>query len=112
MKHLRPLQTIPQDFGELFGQAFARNTDPDTSHEAAKSMEGEQATKREAQVLAVLKQYPNGLTSHGICKMSGLSWNTATPRIAPLVRKGFVYDSGERRQDTGTRRACIVWKAT
>lgn len=104
---------MKDDQGELFpidGAAYARGSDPDTSHGAADSVRGNIATVLEYKVLRVLREHPLGLTNHEIVALTGLTWNTATPRIAPLVRKGLVYDTGRRRKGP-TNRACIVWAA-
>jgi uncharacterized membrane protein len=93
------------------GAAYARNTDPETSHQAAKVVAEEQANELEAQVLAAIKSHPQGLTNHEIVQITGLSWNTSSPRIRPLCRKNLVRDSGERRKGPGTNRRCIVWVA-
>lgn len=92
-----------------FGEAYARNEDPDTSHEAADNTEGEIASHLEKKVIKALELNPQGLTNHQIVEITHIVWNTITPRVRPLVRKGLVVDSGERR--TGpTNRRCIVWK--
>jgi hypothetical protein len=92
-------------------EAWARSRDPVTSHIAAESVRGDIATKLESDVLAAIKRHPHGLTNHELVTATGLTWNTCTPRIAPLVRKKLVVDSGERRKGP-TNRACIVWKAS
>ena len=105
-----------QEEGELWtftkrnGEAKSRSTDPDTSEQAAESVRGEVANRVEKEVLKALKSHHNGLTNHEISMVTGLPWNTCTPRIRPLVRKGLVVDSGERRQGC-TNRKCVVWKA-
>ncbi len=103
------------DFGELFGykrlNAAARNSDPDTSHLSAAFMRKEKANRLEALVVSTLRIHSHGLTNHELVTATGVDWNTITPRIAPLVRKGLVYDSGERRKGS-TNRPCIVWKST
>jgi len=102
--------------GELFddffpqGEAYARGSDPDTSSDAARHLRGNIATQLEYKVLRTLKQFPMGLTNHEIVHHSGLTWNTASPRLAPLVRKGYVVDTGRRRKGP-TNRSCIVWSA-
>ena len=92
------------------GEARARNTDPGTAHEAAAAIEGEKANQMERLVLDVLNGHPGGLTSHELVSLTGLPWNTVTPRIRPLVRKGMAIDSGRRRPGPANRR-CIVWAA-
>ena len=88
--------------------AFARHTDPETSHEAAEAVE---ATVLEQMVLKALRDNPEGLTNHEIVEATGLTWNTASPRLRPLVNKGFVYDSDVKRPGPSGRR-CIVWRLT
>lgn len=93
----------------LDGEARARNTDPATSHQAAAQVRGDDATRMEKLVFDCLNEAPHGLTNHELVEATGLTWNTVTPRIRPMVRKGLVMDSGERRPGpTGKR--CIVWK--
>lgn len=96
---------------DLFGEAHARWSDPDTSKAAAEDLAGEKATRLEYVVLATLQNFPQGLTMHEIVRLTGLPWNTVSPRIRPLVRKGFVIDSGKRRKGP-TGHSCIVWRAT
>lgn len=79
---------------DLFGEAYSRNTDPKTSKSAAKKMiDSGMATRREKQVCNAI-WYPenelDGLTCGEICIITGLQWNTASPRLAPLRRKGFI----------------------
>ena len=92
-------------------KAFARRTDPQTSKDAAKSIDDSRLSHMEQVVLSALKRHPHGLTSHDLVLETGETWNTVTPRIRPLVKKGKVYDSGERRLGPAGRN-CIVWKAT
>lgn len=97
---------------EMFsGEAYARGSDPGTSHAAAESVRGEDATRMEIKVLNAIRSSPQGMTNHEIVESTGLTWNTASPRVRPLVRKGWIADSGERRVGP-TNRKCIVWKAT
>jgi hypothetical protein len=98
------------DLFEKKDKALARRTDPDTSHEAAHKITAERLNASETVVLAALRGNPNGLTNHELVSETGMTWNTATPRIHPLVQKGKVYDSGQRRVGPAGRN-CIVWKA-
>jgi len=83
-----------------------RWSDPDTSIEAALQVD---ATVREQQVKdAVRSKGKYGATCSEIVAITGLSWNTVSPRLAPLRRKGFLYDSGQRRLGP-TNRKQIVW---
>lgn len=94
------------------GEAHARRDDPSTSHAAAKAVEGESATAMESAVLCALQINPQGLTTHEIVDFTAIEYGSVTPRIKPLVRKGWVVDSGERRIPAGRSKAGIVWKAT
>jgi hypothetical protein len=102
-----------KDQGDLFppdGEAYARSYDPETSHEAARHVRKHSASAMEAKVLRVLRAHPGGLTTHEIVRLTGIPWNTISPRLAPLVRKMMVRDSGKRRKGP-TGRSCIVWEA-
>ena len=97
------------DQPDLFGEAYARNTDPDTSHDAAESIEGDHAARMEKIALEAISASPFGLNNQELVSATGLPWPSITPRVAPLVRKGLVINSGEKR--LGPRgKQCIVWK--
>jgi hypothetical protein len=73
----------------------ARNSDPDTSYAAAQSVD---ATELERIVYNVIKSFPNGCTSDEVMKsLYHYGVQTVSPRYAPLLRKGFIVDTGERR---------------
>jgi hypothetical protein len=77
--------------GELFADhALARNTDPATSHAAArvvdKNIKGLMLVVYEAFVRAGKR----GLTNTELVAATGLDWNTCTPRVAPLIDKGLI----------------------
>ena len=95
--------TIEQPELDFTGVALARKSDPGTSHAAAREVRGERANRLERQVLAAIEESKNGLTMHEICSATGLPWNTASPRIRPMIGKGLVEDSGTRRQGHQTR---------
>jgi DNA-binding MarR family transcriptional regulator len=67
----------------------------------------------EAKVLVTLALHApySGLTTHEIAELSGIEYGSVTPRIRPLVKKGLVKDSGERRIPAGRTKAGIVWRA-
>lgn len=78
---------------DLFGEAYARKSDPHTSHEAAKKMKDSGlASKRERQVAGPFfwPENADGLTCGEVCRITGLQWNTASPRFAPLIRMGYL----------------------
>jgi hypothetical protein len=80
---------------------LVRKEDPDTSKDAAEKVD---STKLEQMVYEAVAKYPNGciaddvmthFPSHGI--------QTISPRYAPLIRKGFIEDTGERRKSSTGR---------
>ena len=92
------------------GEAYARVSDPGTSHAAAESVKGEVANKMESLVLTTLKAHYNGLTNHELVAATGLPWSSITPRVRPLVNRGLVEDSGIKKKGP-TNRMCTVWRA-
>ena len=77
-------------------QFFRRNTDPDTSHEAAAQIP---ATELEALILEAIKTFPDGCISDDVqMYLHHLRSNTITPRFTALIRKGYIVDTGERRR--------------
>lgn len=82
-----------------------RSDDPETSKEAA---EGVDSTKLEQLVLKAIKDKGNNgatcfeigeiLPQHGV--------QTITPRVAPLLRKGYIYRNGDKRK--GTRMQLVL----
>lgn len=83
-----------------------RNDDPDTSHEAAYSVN---SATTQGYILDLLRTHPDGLTAHEMSELLRMALNTVSPCTAPLLRKEFIVDSGERRPGPSGRR-CIVWK--
>jgi hypothetical protein len=85
---------------ELY-RALFRKTDPETSKEAAESVP---VARLEKIVYEAIKASPNGLTTDEIEKsLPGVKLNSISPRIAPLIKKGYIYDSGERRKASSGR---------
>lgn len=98
---------------ELFPQSriehgAARIADPDTAKTAAASV---RVADLEERVLKALRKYPlAGMTSHELAVYLNIELVSISPRLRPLVNKGLVVDSGERRQGDSHRKS-IVWKA-
>jgi DNA-binding transcriptional regulator GbsR (MarR family) len=88
-------------------KALARNSDPETSHEAAASVN---VTNLEAEVLAVLRANPLGLTVDELTKATGLEKVTVSPRMRPLCSKKLVKESGKAPGRSGRRQT--IWMAT
>lgn len=82
-----------------------RYNDPDTSKEAALSVN---ATRLEELFLGVLARHPDGRTSHQVADALNIPLVSISPRTAPLVRKGKIYKAGERAGENGRMRT--VWK--
>jgi hypothetical protein len=75
---------------------LARRTDPETSHQAAESVD---TTALEHIVYETIKQFPNGCIGDDVVQMlPQFGIQTISPRYAPLLRKGFIVDTGERRK--------------
>jgi hypothetical protein len=88
-------------------QGKARWSDPPTSHAAAEQVN---ATKLEVIVAAAIRRAgPRGLIAAELPEHTGLALNTVTPRTRPLVMKGVIYDSGEKRPGPSGKQQ-IVWK--
>jgi len=87
-----------------------RNTDPETSREAALSVITA-LPDLEARVLGLLLEQPygEGLTSHELAQQLGLSLVTVSPRLRPLANKALIRPAGRRVGDSG--RSAIVWMA-
>ena len=111
MKRPADFEGRPEDDGgPLF--ARARASDPDTSKAAAASLGTEALDRLSAIVLGCLNASgESGCTTVDIASITGIARDTLTPRMPGLVKKGLVYDSGERRKPIGHTRACIVWKS-
>jgi len=103
----------PNDYGDLpmfTDRAFARNSDPLTSHEAADGVT-EHLPLLEGKVFkAIASNGSTGMNIHEVEASTGIPIQTCSPRLAPLRRKGFILDSGYRRPG-GTGRKQIVWIA-
>jgi hypothetical protein len=83
---------------DMFGsKALARRTDPETSHEAASKVN---TTKLEEIVLNTIRDSGvYGCTADEVVAAnSGYKGNSLTPRFAPLIKRGLIYDSGLRRK--------------
>lgn len=87
--------------------ARARRSDPETSKAAARSIPVADLEKR---VLEALRDHPLGLTSHDVANLLDLDLVSVSPRFRPLVEKGLILETSERRSGPSGRKS-IVWKA-
>jgi len=93
------------DFG-TDPKELVRTTDPDTSHEAAATVD---TTRLEALVYKAICKYKDGCIADDIERdLAYLRSNTITPRFATLIRKGFIVDTGERRIAASGRSQRVV----
>ena len=75
---------------------LARADSPDTSKEAAASVK---SARLEQQVYNVIKMYPNGCTSEQVRQhFVGYPYSSVTARFKALMTKGYIIDTGERKQ--------------
>ena len=88
-------QSIERFFGSE-PKMMVRTTDPDTSMDAAEKVD---STKLEQQVYEVIAKYPDGCIAEEVMShFPNHGIQTISPRYAPLIRKGFIEDTGERRK--------------
>jgi len=72
-----------------------RLTDPETSVDAALSVD---ATKMEQIVLDTIKSFSNGCISQDVENaLPHIRASSITPRYRPLMKKGLIVDTGEKR---------------
>lgn len=89
---------------------MARSTDPITSHEAAQSID---TTELERIVYETIRQFPNGCISDEVLRLlPTYTHQTISPRYAPLIRKGWVIDTGEKRKARSGRSQRVMLAAT
>ena len=82
---------------------LARNTDPDTSHEAAKI----HTSTLEGMVVEVINR--NGpMTTEEIARVLKIDLQSITPRIAPLMRLGILIDTGLRKPGASGRNRRVI----
>lgn len=80
-----------EDEPDLF-EAYARRTDPKTSHNAADSLDEQTLSHMESIALeAAWRCGLRGMINDDLVRITGLPWKSITPRMAPLERKGFVW---------------------
>ena len=80
---------------------MVRASDPITSYEAAVLVD---ATHLEQLVYETIAKYPNGCIADQVeADLSHIKANSISPRFSQLIRKGFVEDTGEKRQAASGR---------
>lgn len=89
--------------------AYARNSDPGPSHEAAQRVD---VNKMEAAVMVALRA--NGpMTSNEISLATGIHQWTISPRMKPLEDKGLVERCGRKAtiNSNGRTSSQTLWRA-
>jgi hypothetical protein len=87
-----------------------RNTDPDTSTEAAESLSERALGARCQELYELIATFQAGLTTHDLVGITGYDRGNTARRITDLKQAGWIVDSGRRRRSTTGRRS-IVWTA-
>jgi DNA-binding MarR family transcriptional regulator len=78
--------------------AYARHTDPATSHDAAKF----DVTRLERIVHETVRRHPNGLTAEEVADITGIDLQSITPRFKPLEDRGFLRREHLGATESGT----------
>jgi len=112
--------TIFDEINELFNRSrliskhfgtepkmLARSTDPVTSKESAKTVD---TTKLEAIVYEAIKSFGSkGCISDEVLELFPKHrYSSITARYAPLLRKGFIEDSGETRKGNSGKQQRVM----
>lgn len=85
---------------------LARHSDPQTSHDAAESID---ASLLERLVVDVLKK--NGaMTSEQVAIVLNMNLVSISPRFRPLATKGLIFDTGRKARNRSGKSA-ILWQA-
>ena len=105
----------PTGYGPLFDGAYARKTDPETSHEAAEHLRGTGRLGHvQLLVLNIIKEHP-GIIANEIWRLSGYSDpRTITPRLAELRRARLIFNlpignPNRTEKDPTTGRQQLCW---
>lgn len=93
------------EFGTIWKKLVRRN-DPQTSQEAAKSVN---TTNMEQIVYDVIAQYPNGCTQDEVlAHLMSYPYSTVTARFKALIEKGYVEDTGLTRPGKSGRKQRVL----
>ncbi len=98
---------------DLFGDApdaFARRTDPVTSHDAAKAAQRTSKALSDQCLTLIRKAGERGHTASELAKIIRVPRDSISPRLKPMVVKSLIRDSGVTRKPKGGREQ-IVWVA-
>lgn len=98
------------DFEDDGLYAWARNTDPDTAHEAADALTGSEALAYLQKLVCDALAAHDGLTVTEIARLVGQPRDTISPRMRPLEKAHRVEETDERRVPAGMKKKQIVWR--
>jgi len=87
-------------------KAYARNTDPGTSHEAAAKVTPK-LRKLQQEVLDIFQRHRR-LTDLDLQEVTYTAGSTYRTRRSELVKMGLLRNSGDRKHQAGANR--IVWE--
>lgn len=85
----------------LGSPAKSRKWDASTSHAAGEKVD---TARLEGMVYEAIKKYPDGCIMDDVINaLPNIREHSIQPRFAPLIRKGFVLDTGEKRMGKSGR---------
>ena len=92
---------------DIFGSpAKSRRKDVFTSFEAAVQVD---THTLEMEVYSVIKMHPEGcIMDDVISALPHIREHSIQPRFAPLIRKGFIVDTGEKRKGKSGRYQRVI----
>lgn len=88
----------------------ARNSDPETSHQAARRARAGAFTNRTIALAALAHAGSNGLTDFELAEITGIPQTSIGVRRGELVKMGYVIKTEERRPSPSGSPS-IVWRA-
>jgi hypothetical protein len=92
--------------GFNFNHAKARRSDPETSKQAALSLD---PTETETLVLEVIRLFPDGCIFDDILReLPTIREGSISPRLKPLRKKGYIEETGEVRKGRSGRNQRVL----
>jgi hypothetical protein len=103
-------------FGDEPYEAYARRTDPGTSHAAARDIGEVRINELETMAAKAIASHASGIINDQLVRITGIDWNTITPRVRPLINKGLVMtriiDGRDETRPGSKGKGQTVWYAT
>ena len=89
-----------------FTQPRARRSDPETSKQAALSLD---PTETERIVLEVIRLFPEGcIFDEILAELPSFREGSISPRLKPLTKKGLIEETGELRKGRSGRNQRVL----